>query len=98
MQHSRSRSHSAYLQVPAPTSAPVDGQKIKVLLKEKVKVVVPLKVSPVLKGHNLCHIPKGKGMAEEKVSRAIKEKVLQRVLFLKERAIIPLHKALLYPP
>jgi hypothetical protein len=37
-------------------------------------------------------------MAEEKVSRAIKEKVLQRVLFLKERAIIPLHKAPLYPP
>jgi hypothetical protein len=67
-------------------------------LKVKVKVVVPLKVNPVLKGRNLWHIPKAKDMAEEKDSRGIKEKVLQKVLFLKERAIIPLHKAPLYPP
>jgi len=37
-------------------------------------------------------------MAEEKGSRGTKEKVLQKVLSLKERAIIPLHKAPPYPP
>jgi hypothetical protein len=34
-------------------------------------------------------------MAEVKVFRVLREKVLQRALFLKGRAIVPLHKALL---
>ncbi len=91
MQHSRSRSHSAYLQVPAPTSAPVDVQKGA--LKGKGKGRGSPKGKRSVKGAQPLSHFKGKGYGRGKGFQGSKGKGSSKGTFLKERAIVPLHKA-----
>ena len=84
MQHSRSRSHSAYLQVPAPTSAPVDGQKGAV--KGKGKGRGSPKGKPSVKGAQPLSYSKGKGYGRGKGFKGHKGKGSSKGSFSKGKS------------